>query len=266
MGGSLALQIKKRKISDSVWALVRNKKRKKEIKRLKIFDEVSVELGQCLEKADLVVLATPVLSIISFIKEIPPFLGEKSVVTDIGSIKGQIIKVARKYLPDRFVGSHPLCGSERKGAIYACSDLYSGNLCVLVPIKKNYAFRLIKDFWLSLGMRVVSLSSSQHDKILTYTSGLPHFLSFAYTKTIPSFFKEFTAGSFRDIIRVSASNASVWADIFLTNSRNMEKAWEKFKKNGELLLSLVKESKKRKLVTFFKRINQKQSLFLKKSR
>lgn len=257
MGGSLALALKRRKIVSSVWGLARTREKAKRIRKLKIFDTVTSNLTQALKDADLVVLATPIYSIMEYLKIISSSIDKKTIVTDIGSTKTQIVKLARKHLKNNFVGSHPLCGSEKTGAENASGSIFRDSLCIITPIRKNRACKVVHNMWRALGSRVVRLNELSHDKVLAYTSALPHLLSYSLTKSIePGFFK-FTAGSFKDAARVSASEARIWVDIFLSNSKCVNESARSFLKNINILLTLINRNDRRKLLSFLKKINCK---------
>lgn len=257
MGGSLALALRKKSLALSVWGLARSKEKAKKIRRLKIFDMVTSDITNAIMGADLVVLATPINSIIQYLKILSGSLDKRTIVTDIGSTKTQIVKVARRQLKNNFVGSHPLCGSEKTGAKNACGSLFKGSLCIITPIKKNRGYKMVRSMWRALGSEVVTLNELSHDKALAYTSALPHVLSFSLTKSIEPVFFKFTAGSFKDATRVSASEARIWTDIFLSNSKCINEATQTFLKNIKRLLTLINKKDRAKLLSFLKKINHK---------
>ena len=256
MGGSLAMAIKKEKITSSVWGLVRNKLREREVRKLKIFDKVTSDLTKALEKTDFVILATPISSIIEYIKILSSYIQKNCLVTDIGSTKEKILREAKKYLRDNFVGSHPLCGSEKKGAEYSIDSLFKNSLCVLTPIKKNESFQIIKNFWRRLGSHPVVLDEKTHDRIIAYTSGLPHILSFSLSYSLPYQASKFIGASFKDMTRISGSPPRVWTDIFLTN-RFTEKSLQDFLKNIDKLSRLIEKKDKKRLSLLLNKIVQK---------
>lgn len=263
MGGSLAKDLKRKHLSDSVWGIVRNKKRAEEISRLNIFDRVTSDLKAALPSASLVVLAVPVFSICEYIKKISPLLGRETTVTDLGSTKAEIIKTARRFMPNNFVGSHPLCGSEKRGAEFSQKGLFRGSVCLVTPLKKNRRFNLIKKLWKDLGAEPIALNAEEHDRILASTSGLPHVLSFTLTRYFPHKLSKFAAGSLRDLTRVSISDSGLWTDIFLSNCKEIKKAVLSYIRELTGFLSYLDENDKKKMYSFLKRINQKKQLLFK---
>ncbi len=263
MGGSLARDLKNKHLADSVWGIVRNKKRAGEISRLNIFDRVTTDLKGSLSSASLVVLAVPVFSICEYIRKIASFLGRETTVTDLGSTKAEIVKAARRFMPDNFTGSHPLCGSEKRGAESSQKGLFRGSVCLVTPLKKNRHFNLIKRLWKGLEAKTVVLDAEEHDRILASTSGLPHVLSFTLTKYFPHKLSKFSAGSLRDLTRVSISDSGLWTDIFLSNRKEIKKSVLLYIRELTGFLSYLDENDKKKMYSFLKKINRKKQLLFK---
>ncbi|MCD6583385.1 MAG: prephenate dehydrogenase [Candidatus Omnitrophica bacterium] len=256
MGGCLAKAIKKKKIAHLVWGVVRNKRQEKELKKLNIFDEVTTNYCQAFKSSDFIILATPVFSILQYIKILPLYISKDCVVTDVGSTKEFILKSARKYIKENFVGSHPLCGSEKKGAINSVDFLFENSLCIITPIEKNKPFKIVRKFWRDLGCKTVILKEGIHDKILAYTSGLPHLLSFSLSASLPPSFSKFIPASFKELTRISGSPPQVWVDIFLTN-RFLIKMLDNFLKNLTKLSELIEKRDRRKLNLALSKISKK---------
>jgi len=247
MGGSLALGLKNKHLADSVWGIARNKKRAGEIGKLNIFDRVTTDLKAALSSASLVVLAVPVFSICEYIRKISPLLDGKTTVTDLGSTKAEIVKTARGFMPNNFAGSHPLCGSEKRGAESSQKGLFRGAVCSITPLRRNSHFNLIKKLWKDLGAKTVVLNAEEHDRILASTSGLPHVLSFTLTKYFPHKLSKFSAGSLRDLTRVSISDSGLWTDIFLSNRKEIKKSVLLYIRELTGFLSYLDENDKKKM-------------------
>lgn len=260
MGGSLALAVKKAFPQVSVWGYARSRKSYDKLKKLHILDKVVTDLGFLIKDADLVVLALPVIEIINYLKKITPFLKKNSLVIDLGSSKELIEKKANQYLPKsvNFVGCHPLCGSEKSGANFSKVNLYQGATCLITSSLHKKATKEIKSFWEKLGGKTVFLNAKEHDKILSYMSHLPHLVSFAFMQSIPNAYLNFSIRSFKDLTRITASPASIWADIFLTNKKNILADLERLNKTLVKFRYLLRKNKREKIIDLINQINTKR--------
>jgi len=261
MGGSLALAIKKAYPEVSLWGYAYRKEHYKRLKRLNLVDRVTGDLRKLLKDATMVVLATPVSTIVGYFKKIAPFLAEGTVVIDLGSTKYEIEKKAKEYLPKsvNFVGCHPLCGSNKEGPENASRDIYKNSLCIITSFNKATPF--VEKFWRRLGCRVYFMKSSLHDKVLSYVSHLPHVISYALSYLVPKKYFSFSSGSFSYITRVSTSPEKVWEDVFFSNKDNIANHIEgyigilkEFKraitsKDHKRLLRLIRKARKKHLST-----------------
>jgi len=177
--------------------------------------------------ADLVVLATPA----RFVAEWLQLLGERGfdgIVTDVSSTKGGVMRAARKFLPDarRFVGGHPMAGSERAGVSAARADLFQGAYWILTPATDTDAdaFRRVHTFVSSLGARVVSVEARDHDEAVAIVSHVPHVAAAALCDVAAAHAGEggellrLAAGGFKDTTRIAAGSADLWTGICLDNA------------------------------------------------
>ena len=227
MGASLAKDIKAKGIAKVVCGVVRNKERAQQIGSLGVFDDVTESLDQAFAETDLIVLAAPVGTIISLIKDrIDAYFythnNSKILITDLGSTKQSIVDVASKTsFADNFIGAHPICGSEKSGAENSVEGLYDGAECIVIESDNKDGLTLIESFWKSLGCNVSVMSAVEHDKILAATSHLPHAISFAYAKQVNPDYVKYSAGSFKDIIRISKSDQNLWDSIFSNNKKEV---------------------------------------------
>jgi len=223
MGGSLALALKKRFPKLKVWGFARSQKSYRKLKKLGLLHRVEKDLAKLFRDADLVVFALPVKAISDYFKKASPFLKKETIVVDLGSTKELIEKSARKNLPKEvsFVGCHPLAGSEKSGAEFSRVNLYQSSVCLITSKAKLKATKVVKSLWQRLGCRVVFISAKQHDKMLSAISHLPHLISFSLKGSVAESYQKFSPASFKDLTRIADSPASVWADIFLSNKKNI---------------------------------------------
>lgn len=259
MGGSLALALRKKFPAKTVWGYARSSKSFTKLKKLKVVDKLSQDLEKVIKDADMVVMALPVGVIIDYFKRISPFLKKGAIVFDLGSSKVAIHRGANKYLPKRvnFVGCHPLCGSEKSGAQFASGRLYEDCLC-LITSGANKVRNTVKKMWQVLGVKVVFMSPQRHDKILSSVSHLPHLISFAFADSVPKSYAKFAPASFKDLTRISVSPAFVWAEIFISNKKNVLADAHKFAKNLKRFEDLLKKNDKKAIIELIDKINSKQ--------
>lgn len=250
MGGSLALSLKEKLPRVKIWGFARSQKSFNKLKRLGLLDRVEKDLAKLVSDSDLVIFALPVKAICDSFKKASPFLKKGAVVIDLGSTKEMIAKSAKKNLPSSasFVGCHPLAGSEKSGAESSRMNLYQGSVCFITSSVKSKATKLIKSLWQRLGCRVVFISAKQHDELLALISHLPHLISFSLKKLVPDSRLRFSTASFKDLTRIANSPASVWADIFISNSKNIAKDLENYIKILKKYQALLNKSNRKSIV------------------
>lgn len=183
------------------------------------------EIGspQSLEKSDLVILCMYPQADVDFIEKYGQFIKKDAIVTDAAGTKHaicpQLVELSKKF-GFVFVGSHPMAGKEKNGFDVSDADLYSGASYIVVPCgaEQNYV-DVLSDFALSIGFGQVKLSTpEEHDRMIAFTSQLPHVLACAYvlSPSCPNH-KGFSAGSYRDVSRVANINSKLWSELFLEN-------------------------------------------------
>ncbi|MFA5272472.1 MAG: prephenate dehydrogenase [Candidatus Omnitrophota bacterium] len=258
MGGSLAAAIKNNFPGISVIGYARSKASYSKLIKLEILDRVERDLAKSVEASDIIVLASPIYSIVEHLKKIDPYLKENAIVIDLGSSKEIIEKSVLKYLSKKvsFVGCHPLCGSDKSGAEFFNPNIYKGAVC-LVTTPRSKGVEVIKKMWEKLGSRVVFINAKTHDKMLSSTSHLMHLISFSLTGFVPKNYIKFAAASLRDLTRISNSPANVWADIFISNKNNVVRDIDKFVKTLCTFKQLIRKNKKAEIINYIKRINKK---------
>ena len=258
MGGSIACAIKKNFPGICVIGYARSKASYSKLIKLGILDKVERDLAKAVEDSEIIVLASPIYSIIEHLKLTAPYLKENAIVIDLGSSKEVIEKAAQKYLPKKvsFVGCHPLCGSDKSGAEFFNPNIYKGAIC-LITTPNGKGLKIIKEMWQNLDSKVVFINAKSHDKMLSSTSHLMHLISFSLTDFVPKNYLKFSAASLKDLTRISNSPANVWADIFISNKQNVLKDIDKFVKTLCSFKQLIRKNKRSDIVNYIKRINKK---------
>jgi prephenate dehydrogenase len=227
IGGSFALALKKAKVVRHVVGVGRTRKNLNTALKLGVIDEISQDAAQAVRDADLVLIGTPVGQMAAVMKTIAPHLGAKTIVTDGGSTKQDVIACARQHLGERFVNfvaAHPMAGTENSGAAAAFAELYQGRKVIVVPQRETStrATALVRAAWTACGANVVRLQAREHDEILAAVSHLPHVAAFALMGMLgkrkdAKRILGFSAGGLRDTVRIAGSSPEMWRDIFLAN-------------------------------------------------
>lgn len=248
IGGSLGLDLKKRRLAAQVIGLSRKKENANLAKKSGAIDSVGSSLD-VVRDADLVILAVPVDVIMGTAVKIADRLKKDCIVIDVGSSKEKIVSKLSRLIPN-FLGCHPLAGSERRGAANLGAGIFSGSVCIITPTPKTGKKTLekIKLLWQKLGARVVILSAGKHDQILASTSHLPHALAFSLIGSIPDKFLSLSSGGLRDTTRIAGSDAGLWSQIFLSNRGNLLAALSSFQIKLDAL-KLALKNKNQKILT-----------------
>jgi cyclohexadieny/prephenate dehydrogenase len=184
--------------------------------------------AEAVRGADLVVACVPVGQYGALAKEIGPHLKPGAVVTDVGSVKGAVVRDMRPHLPAsvQLVPAHPLAGTENSGPESGLADLFENRWCIVTPLPDAQieAIDKVRSLWKALGAEVEVMPVEQHDKVLAITSHLPHLIAFTIFHTglkneaaSDSEIMKYSAGGFRDFTRIASSNPVMWRDIFLNN-------------------------------------------------
>lgn len=262
MGASLGKAIKKKGLARCVVGIGHRGPSIQEAQKAGAIDEGTLDFHKGIVGADLIVLATPVNTILEFIEILGKEHRRGCIVTDIGSTKAMIVDRAQKVLPHSvlFVGSHPLVGSEKKGPASAQDALYEGGLVLMTPTDKTnrLARDKIKQFWTILGASVKFIPPVDHDQIIGYISHLPHVAAFALMEVIPDEYLPYATQGLKDTTRIAASDAAVWKDITLTNPKVILKALDETVKGLSQMRKAIVSRDEEALIDIFKRSKAKR--------
>jgi prephenate dehydrogenase len=221
IGGSIGLAARARGVAQRIVGVGRNPQTLQRAQQAQIVDDWSTDLGAVAAKAQVMVFCTPVDQIIEQVVTAAGRCEPGTLLTDAGSTKAVIVRTLERRLPagTRFVGSHPLAGSERRGSDHADARLFEGRIVVLTPGAKSDpgTVQQVSAFWQALGSQVIEMFPEDHDRALALTSHVPHLLAAVLAGVVPAKLHHLTAGGFRDTTRVAAGDPSVWTGIFLSN-------------------------------------------------
>lgn len=197
-------------------------------RRIGLCDRVCDSAAEAVADADLVVLCVPVGAMGPVAKEIAPHLKEGATVTDVGSVKRDVIEAVGPHLPDgvHFVPAHPLAGTEHSGPESGFAELFDNRWCLLVPVEGSDAEAVaqLRTLWEGMGANVDEMDADHHDLVLAVTSHTPHLIAYTMVgvaddlrRVTDSEVIKYSAAGFRDFTRIAASDPTMWRDVFLTN-------------------------------------------------
>jgi prephenate dehydrogenase len=232
IGGSIGLSLRKRNMTKKVIGIGRRQISLRVARRVGAVTNTTVDLAGGVSEADLVIVCTSVARIVDHVRAVAKHCPEGTLITDVGSTKRTIVEALDCGLPRgcRFLGSHPLAGSEKSGPTNARDDLFEGAMTVITPTKNTRAedFDLLEQFWSELGSMVVQMPAEDHDQALALTSHLPHMAAVALANTVPEKFFRLTSTGMRDTSRLAAGDPELWLHILSLNRDHVLAALEKY--------------------------------------
>ncbi len=249
IGASCALALKGRGLCGAVCGYGRKEANLKQAKELGIINEYSLEIRKACEHADLVILSTPVGSFNKIVREIRDVLKKNTLITDVGSVKGPLVNELEELMPEgvRYIGSHPIAGSDRSGIGNARADLFDGARCIVTPSARSEkgTVQQITALWESCGGNVEIMDPMLHDEIYAAVSHLPHLIAYALVNTVDDSNAEYLkyAGSgFKDTTRIALSSPEMWRDISVLNGNNLIALIERFGNNLDIMASMIRNA------------------------
>ena len=240
IGSSILRASLNKKVSKNFFVYEKSKKNIREIKKINKKIIILKKLDNKISDMDFVIIATPMSQYERVIPHLNKYLSKKSLITDVGSTKGNISKLKKNSLSKSldWIMSHPISGSEVSGPKYGSKSLFVNKWCIIFSDKNKIKQKKLVNFWKKIGSKVIIMDEKVHDKIFSITSHLPHLIAYNLIKTAQDFQKiqkkdviKFSAGGLRDFSRIAASNEIMWRDIFFSNKKNVVSAINLFIKN-----------------------------------
>jgi prephenate dehydrogenase len=257
IGGSIGKAIRARRLASRVLGIGRSAESLAAAKKNGCVTDTATDVATAAD-ADLVVVTAGVGAIPALLDAVDAVIRPGTLLTDAGSTKASIVsgwERKRRSRRGRFVGSHPIAGSHRRGSAAADGDLFAGRVAVVTPAKATPRLDAdaIGDFWASLGSTVYMMPPREHDRILASTSHAPHLVAAALAAATPPAARTFTAGGWRDTTRIAAGDPELWADILLDNAGEVGDSMKRFAAAAEKLLAAIERGDRRRLVELLTR-------------
>ena len=234
LGASIAMGLREKNISGEIWAWLRDEKKADECGKSYWCDRALIDLKEAVIGSDLILLCTPVESILEQLDCISQWAGEGCIVSDVGSLKKEICEKGEQVFenkPSVFIGSHPMAGSERAGMEFASSKLLVQKHCIVTPAKNTGEDEISKItmLWKRLGMEVSRIGMEKHDEVISWISHLPHLVASSLINAIisrnPKMIK-YSGNGLRDTTRIASGNPKMWMQILIGNKENLQQGIE----------------------------------------
>jgi prephenate dehydrogenase len=235
---------------------------------LGVIDRYAHDPVEAVKGADMVFLAIPVCSIAAMTEKIAPALPPGCIVTDGGSVKGEIVSACEPLMPAGtfFVGGHPISGTEKSGVEASFAALFVNRRCILTPTKATDpdALKKVARMWEIAGSEVVLMDSAKHDRVLAAISHLPHMVAYALVNAVGDYDRfdesilKYSAGGFKDFTRIASSDPAMWRDIALMNREGILELTDFFSDYLAKLRALVERGDAKGLEVFFTRSKERR--------
>ncbi len=201
--------------------------------------------------ADLIILCAPIGACAALAQAIAGAIAPGCIVTDVGSVKGAIVRDVAPHVPAHahFIPGHPIAGTEQSGPRSGFAELFENRWCVLTPLPGSDPAKVqaLENFWAALGSKVERMTAEHHDMVLAMTSHLPHLIAYNAVATAADLEEvtqseviKFSAGGFRDLTRIAASDPTMWRDVFLNNKEAVLETLGRFSEELSVLQRAIR--------------------------
>ena len=267
IGSSIARAAREQNLVRSIVATARSPATRRRVAELGLTDQVVETNAAAVEGADLVIVCVPVGACGEVAKEIAGHLSAGAIISDVGSVKGSVLRDMGRFLPPgvHFIPAHPVAGTEFSGPDAGFAELFVNRWCILTPPDNAdpSAVAKLAAFWSGLGANVETMSADHHDLVLAITSHLPHLIAYTIVGTAEdlqsvtrSEVLKFSAGGFRDFTRIAASDPTMWRDVFLANKDAVLEMLGRFNEDISALTKAIRKGDGDALYQHFKRTRE----------
>ena len=251
IGSSIARAARAQGAVRRIVVTARSPKTRARVAELGIADKVVKTNAEAVEGADLVIVCIPVGACGAVAKEIGPRLKPGTTVSDVGSVKGSVLRDMAPHLPQsvHFIPAHPVAGTEHSGPDSGFAELFDNRWCILTPPEDAdpEAVERLAAFWRLLGAKVEIMNAEHHDIVLAITSHIPHLIAYNIVGTAADVEQvtqseviKFSAGGFRDFTRIAASDPVMWRDVFLNNKEAVLEMLGRFSEDLAALQRMIR--------------------------
>lgn len=267
LGGSVALAVRQRMPGTAVIGYSHRPATRQRAKSLGVVTETAGNLKAAVVDADLVVLATPIFTFEKYFMDLSQFVPHGCIVTDVGSTKVLPHVWAEKRLAGhvRYVGSHPVAGSEQRGVEFARDDLFDQARCILTttPATNHGAVKALKSFWSMLGCSIRVMSPAEHDRVFANISHLPHVMAAGLVNASDEEEMMFAGKGFLDSTRIASGPPTIWTDVLLANRANIADGIDRAIAELSRLRAAIKGGKRRQIEQLLEAARRKRATLVK---
>jgi cyclohexadieny/prephenate dehydrogenase len=228
IAGSMAHAMRRAGLAGEIVGTARSAETRAVAEEIGLCDRVVATAAEAVDGADLVVLAVPVGAMGRVAEEIAPRLAPGATVTDVGSVKKDVVEQVGPHLPEgvHFIPGHPLAGTEHSGPRSGFAELFENRYTLLTPVEGSdpEAVARLRRLWEGMGANVEEMEAEHHDLVLAVTSHTPHLIAYTMVgvadhlrRVTESEVIKYSAAGFRDFTRIAASDPTMWRDVFLSN-------------------------------------------------
>jgi cyclohexadieny/prephenate dehydrogenase len=264
INGSLAAVLRRHGAAGEIVACARAEQTRERALELGLCDRAEADPAAAVAGADLVVLGVPPAAVGKVAEAMRPGLPADAIVTDVSSIKAQVVREVVPHLPtpSLFVPGHPVAGTEHSGPDAAFATLFERRRCILTPIEDTdpLAVERVRAMWELAGSTVDVMTPEHHDRVLAITSHLPHLIAYTIVGTVADLEDEartevfkYAAGGFTDFTRIAASDPTMWRDVLLGNREAVLEMLGRFTEDLVALQRAIRWSEGETLFSLFER-------------
>lgn len=254
IGGSIGMALRKRDLAERVIGIGRRQISLRIARRVGAVTNTTIDLAKGVADVELVVVCTPVGRIVEDVRAVARYCPPETLITDAGSTKATIVEALDTGLPRgcRFLGGHPLAGSQQSGAAHASADLFDGRVALVTPTVNSRAedFDVIEEFWEALGSVVMKMSPAEHDRAMATISQLPHMAAAALAAMVPESLFRLAGSGLLDTTRLAAGSPELWWQIIQQNRDNALSALEQYGASLSALHAAIRDGNRDQLEQF----------------
>lgn len=267
IGSSLSHVIRRDGLAEHIAVAARTQQTLDKAMELGLADSATLDAGQAVADADLIVLCAPLGAYAGIAAAIGPALKPGAIVSDVGSVKEAVIRDVGPHLPAgvHLVPAHPVAGTEHSGPEAGFPELFQGRWCILTPTAGTNALAIdrVKMLWERAGMLIEMMDAKHHDQVLALTSHLPHLIAYTIVGTATDLEEhlqqeviKYSAGGFRDFTRIAASDPVMWRDVFLNNREAVLEILGRFTEDLTAVQRAIRRGEGDKLHKIFSRARE----------